>query len=80
MAALSFFKRKVIIECVIELLKELNTYSQFSGLNLDNAKWQVCGISILEGPLSGLRQFLANENPLKTPYFTLKALFFVKVM
>ena len=34
----------------------------------------------LKGALSGLRQFLATESPLKnTFYFTLKALFFLRI-
>ena len=40
-------------------------------------------INIFKGALSGLRQFLATESPLKTMknpfYFTLEALFVLKV-
>ena len=39
-------------------------------------------LEFIKGPLSGLRQFLATENPLKSMknacYFTLKALFVLK--
>ena len=41
------------------------------------------GLKILKGALSGLRQFLATKRPLKMMknafYFTLKALFVLKI-
>ena len=70
---------KAVFHNTLISIKESIINNQFSLINIKKS----FSITLIKGALSGLRQYLANESPLKLMknafYFTLKPFFVLKI-
>ena len=81
----SSFSQNLRYQGLVKIYKNDNSQKYVPEKSAKNQYWKLDYVKIylLEGACSGVRQFLANESPLKAMktafYFTWKALFVLKI-